>query len=186
MAHAPSPVWPETCEWISFWWRGGIELAGISGPEVRSDLNGRIVRQLAWLLDCQPVTDAARRRMVEALAYTVVHELGQLARSSAGDLAQRVRRFLREHLAEPLRLEDIAAGVSVSKYHLVRKFKRATGQTPMRALAEMRVAAARVLLTQTALGLDDVACHVGLADASHLSHTFRRVAGCTPGSLRRR
>jgi AraC-like DNA-binding protein len=182
--HQPRPVGTAAGEWISLWWHGGLELGRVRGPEVRSDLHGRIGGQLAWLVDLPGGDSESHRRMRDCLAYTIVYELGQLADASAGDLAGRVRRYLRENLSEPIRLEDLADRMGLSKYHFVRKFKQATGQTPMRMLNEMRVDSARTLLTQTDLSLDEIAAHVGLADASHLSHTFRRIADCTPGSLR--
>jgi AraC-like DNA-binding protein len=187
MSHHPRPLGPEAGEWISFWWQGGLELGAIQGPEVRSDVNGRISRQLGWLLDLPAAsTDSGDRTMANCLAYTVVHELGRLREAGAGDLAGKVRRYLRENLSEPMRLDELAGRMGLSKYHFVRKFKQATGQTPMRTLNEMRIDSARTLLTQTDLSLEEIARHVGLADASHLSHTFRRIADCTPGSLRRR
>jgi AraC-like DNA-binding protein len=167
------------------WWAGGLELGRIRGPEVRSDLEGRIVQQMGWLVDLGPAETEADRGMASSLAYTIVYELGRLAEAGGDDLAGRVRRYLRQHLAEPLTLEHLAEQMGLSKFHFIRKFKQSTGQTPMRLLNEMRVDAAKALLTQTELSLEEIARHVGLADASHLSHTFRRVADCTPGSLRR-
>jgi transcriptional regulator GlxA family with amidase domain len=55
----------------------------------------------------------------------------------------------------------------------------------MRLVNQIRIEVAQSLLLQTHLTLDAIAAQVGLADASHLSHLFRRLTGRSPGSLRR-
>ncbi len=185
MPHAPGTRGAEPLVMVVLRWRGGGSLADLSEPDVRPDRQQRIRRQMGWILDIHPSRHEADRRMCEALAHTVVHELGRLQNPAHGDLAERIRRFIRQHLHQPISLDDLAREARLSKYHFARKFKRITGQTPMSLVNQMRVEAARSLILQTDLTLEAVAAQVGLADASHLSHAFRRLTGRTPGSLRR-
>lgn len=55
------------------------------------------------------------------------------------------------HYAEDLTLERLAAEASVSKFHFIRLFRRATGTTPRVRLAHVRLAAARTMLLETDL-----------------------------------
>ena len=165
-------------------WTGGEDLCRISEPEVRRDRLGRLRRQLEWILEIHPSAQPAQQLMVRALAHTVVHELARLADPGPQDLGGRIRRYIRENLHRRLTLDELAAEVGLSKFHFARTFKQATGHTPMHMLGELRVETARSLIIQTAMSLDAIAARVGLADASHLWHLFRRHLKRSPGSFR--
>ena len=52
-------------------------------------------------------------------------------------------------------------------------------------LVAMRVEAARDLILCTTFPLKYIASKSGFADEAHMSHTFNRVVGYSPGKLRR-
>ncbi|WP_306204628.1 helix-turn-helix domain-containing protein [Actinoplanes sp. RD1] len=100
----------------------------------------------------------------------------------------RVRKavaLMRERLADPLTLADLAAAAYLSPYHFVRVFKQATGETPGRHLTRLRVREAARLLdaghTVTA-----VARRCGFSSPSHLSTAFLREFGVRPSHYRLR
>ena len=72
---------------------------------------------------------------------------------------------------------DIAARFS-------RVFKAATGRTLAAHIADRRIERATILLLTTSMRMADIAAVVGFADASHMSRTFRRRRGHTPGDVR--
>ena len=183
--HTPMSEGPERLELIALRWRGGTELACLDAPDIRFDQNQRIRRQLDWILDLYPSQDKADGEMLDALTYTVIHEFGRLQNPATGDLAMRIRTYIRNHLDRRMTLDDLAKEADMSKYHFARTFKEITGQTPMGLVNQMRVEAVQELLLQTDLPLEAIAIEVGLADASHLSHMFRRLTGHSPGALRR-
>ncbi|MEQ0563561.1 AraC family transcriptional regulator [Amycolatopsis sp. NEAU-NG30] len=92
--------------------------------------------------------------------------------------------FLRERLAEPVTLADVAAEVHLSVYHLVRVFRTVTGRTPHRFLTELRVEEAKRLLRETALPLDRIAPRCGFTSAGALSTAFVRHTGVRPSAYR--
>lgn len=92
--------------------------------------------------------------------------------------------YLHAHSAEPVTLADLAVAVGLSRYHLLRLFRRHTGTTPHRYLLGLRVEHARRLLERTDLPVGRVAHRVGFSDQSHLSQHFRRAAGTTPSRYR--
>ncbi len=183
--HAPAAVGGERLETISLLFCGGERLGRLAGPEVRFDRNERLRHQLEWVLDLHPSSGPADRRAVAALAQTALHELGRLANPAAGDLPGRIRRYIRRNLTGRIALDDLAAEAGLSRFHFARTFREATGTTPMRLVSQMRVDAAGDLLRRTDLPLEAIAARVGLADASHLSHLFRRLTGRPPGAVRR-
>ncbi|GAB2847240.1 helix-turn-helix domain-containing protein [Lentzea nigeriaca] len=92
--------------------------------------------------------------------------------------------FLRERLAEPVTLADVADEVHLSVYHLVRVFRAATGQTPHRFLTGLRVEEAKRLLRETDLPLDRIAPRCGFTSPGALSAAFVRHTGIRPSAYR--
>jgi AraC-like DNA-binding protein len=68
----------------------------------------------------------------------------------------------------------------LSRFELVRRFGAQIGLTPHAYQTNLRVARARALL---AAGIPPaaVAAECGFADQPHLTRTFRRAVGVTPG-----
>jgi AraC-like DNA-binding protein len=184
MVHRPVSTAGVAPELLIMQWIGGEDLCQVREPEVRRDRRGRLRRQLEWILELHPSDQADQRAVVASLAHTVVHELGRLADPGSQDLGERIRRYIRENLSRRVTLDELAAEAGLSKYHFARTFKQATGQTPMQMLGQLRVETARSLIIQTDMPLDAIAGRVGLADASHLWHLFRRQLGRSPGSFR--
>lgn len=88
--------------------------------------------------------------------------------------------YLRANLAGQPSLDDLAAQARLSRFHLLRVFRRATGLPPHQYLLNLRVEQARVLLRRGAPPAQ-VAVSVGFADQSHLNRHFKRHVGSTPG-----
>lgn len=92
--------------------------------------------------------------------------------------------FIRQHIAEELKVEQVAAAVDMSPFHFSRVFKRATGRSPHLYITTQRVERAKALLTGTDLALAKVAETVGFQTQSHFTNVFRKFTGLTPQVFR--
>ncbi|MFH8610016.1 helix-turn-helix domain-containing protein [Streptomyces sp. NPDC018029] len=92
--------------------------------------------------------------------------------------------MMRDRLAEPVTLAEIAGEVHLSVYHFVRVFKAATGVTPYRYLTRLRVEEAKRLLRGTDLPIARIAARCGFAGPGTLSATFLRQTGARPSDYR--
>ncbi|MET9251912.1 AraC family transcriptional regulator [Nonomuraea sp. NPDC003709] len=92
--------------------------------------------------------------------------------------------MMRERLADPVTLADIAGEVHLSVFHLVRVFKEATGVTPHRFLTRLRIEEAKRLLRETDLAIAQVAPRCGFASPGALSAAFLRHTGARPSVYR--
>ncbi|MER6469569.1 AraC family transcriptional regulator [Streptomyces collinus] len=101
----------------------------------------------------------------------------------AHHLARAVQDRLADELLEPPSLADLAAGLGLSRYQLLRAFRTAVGIPPYAWLAQHRVHRARGLL-DAGLRPAEAAALVGFADQAHLTRWFRRVLGVTPAAYR--
>jgi AraC family transcriptional regulator len=108
---------------------------------------------------------------------------------TAGRLAprqlRRVTEYIFEHLAETVRLRDLAAITGLSQSQFGRAFKASTGASPHRWQLNARIAKAQQLLLSGALPLAEIALITGFAEQSHFNRVFKDVIGTPPGAWRR-
>lgn len=102
-----------------------------------------------------------------------------------GDVVRAVSEFVDANLDQRISLADMAAAAGLSRFALIREFRRRVGMTPMRFLSTRRVEAARRMLTETQLPLAQIAVECGFADQSHMTTAVKRVTGQTPCAIRR-
>ncbi len=91
-----------------------------------------------------------------------------------------------EHLAEDLRVEDLAQQAGMSRRTFMRSYAAATGSTPARMLESMRLDAARVALESTRRSLKQIARETGFGDAERMRRAFMRQLGVAPADYRAR
>jgi AraC-like DNA-binding protein len=123
-----------------------------------------------------------RTAMIFFLA-DLANELKTLGSSTSRRVPVAIRRAgetLRDRFADDLPLGELARLVGVSKYHLVHLFSREVGLSPHAYRIHLRISRARALIgAGTSPG--QVAAMTGFCDQSHLTRTFKRVVGVTPG-----
>lgn len=97
---------------------------------------------------------------------------------------ERVVRYVREHIAEPITLSDMATAAGMSPMHFAALFRQATGLRPHHYLLEQRILHAKDLMTGTSLPLSDIALSTGFSTQAHFTTVFKRVARTTPRQWR--
>jgi AraC-like DNA-binding protein/mannose-6-phosphate isomerase-like protein (cupin superfamily) len=101
-------------------------------------------------------------------------------------LLRDARAYMEANFAAPLRVADLATQVHLSVRQFTARFKQSFGETPIRYLTRLRVAAAQELLCSSALSVSEVARAVGYENVSHFYRTFVQHAGTSPGRYRSR
>ena len=91
---------------------------------------------------------------------------------------------MKEHLAAPLDLDELARIAAMSKFHLVRIFDEITGTTPHHFLSCLRVQRAKELLLKTDSSITDVCMEVGYNSLGSFSKTFSELVGVGPQEFR--
>jgi len=118
---------------------------------------------------------------VSRLAADVVGDL----RFNDEPLLAEVFDFIERHYGERISLRDVAAAVHLSPGHLTTLIRRRTGRTVQQWITERRMVAARRLLVETDLPVEEVGRRVGYADAVYFVRSFRAVHATTPLRWRR-
>lgn len=104
-----------------------------------------------------------------------------------GDSAiARAQDRLHRNYARPLRFDALAADLGMSPRNFARRFKEATGRTPLDYLQALRVAVAKRLLENGGQTVQEVVHAVGYEDALYFRNLFRRHTGLSPAAYRQR
>lgn len=93
---------------------------------------------------------------------------------------RRARGHLLERWDQPVSLAELSAVAGLTRFELVRRFRDQLGLTPHAFQTNLRIAHARTLL-RAGEPIARVAAECGFADQPHLTRTFRRFVGTTPG-----
>ncbi|MBY3088886.1 helix-turn-helix transcriptional regulator [Rhizobium laguerreae] len=96
-----------------------------------------------------------------------------------------VDSWLRESLDKQVTLDQLAAAAGLSKFHLLRAFKRRYGETPGQRLSRYRLEEGRRLLSSTRQTITVIAFACGYENATHFATAFRRMFGLSPTEYRR-
>jgi len=99
---------------------------------------------------------------------------------------EHTKQFLFENHARSLSLSEIAWEVKLSGEHLCRSFKEETGITVFAYLRNLRIEAAKGLLTSSKLKVTEIAERCGFGSSSVFSRTFLKIVGSTPVEYRKR
>ncbi len=99
---------------------------------------------------------------------------------------RRVEAYVEAHLADLIRIADLAALVDVSLGYFHRAFQATLCKTPLEFINERRVQRAMQYLLRDDAQVASIAYRVGFANPSHFSRVFRQVAGLSPSEYRSR
>ncbi len=94
------------------------------------------------------------------------------------------RDLIEADLGSELSLQKLADTAQVSRFQVIRDFKRTIGLTPSTYIRDRRLRRAFALIGE-GCSLANSAAAAGFADQSHLSRAFRSAYGMTPGMLNR-
>jgi transcriptional regulator GlxA family with amidase domain len=99
---------------------------------------------------------------------------------------RRVRDHLDQHYATPVTLTELAALAGMSKFHLIRTFRTAYGETPIHYLSRRRIERAQNLLRHANLTVTEVCVEVGFSSLGSFSSRFTELVGESPTAYQNR
>ncbi|NWG47399.1 MAG: helix-turn-helix domain-containing protein [Alphaproteobacteria bacterium] len=121
-----------------------------------------------------------------------LHEEGQapyadlsLRQSHADSVVRHAEDFLTRHFAEPHAVAAAVDAVAIPERSFKRRFKAATGSSPMDYVQALRIEAAKALLESGDLPTEEISCRVGYENPAFFRRLFERLTGLTPAEYRR-
>ena len=82
--------------------------------------------------------------------------------------------------------DSLADHVGMSVRNFKRRFKQATGDTPLMYLQRFRIETAKRLLEKSGLGVEEIGGGVGYDDTGFFRELFKRYTGISPNAYRRK
>lgn len=119
-----------------------------------------------------------------ASALAVLEMPEQACENQSSMSATMLRRYLQDHLAQPLSLDHMAEDFGVSKEHLCRVARQVLGTTLLTLAEQIKIDWATVLLHQPEMSIAEVGRRVGYVDGLYFSKVFRKQTGMSPRKWR--
>lgn len=97
-----------------------------------------------------------------------------------------VQRYLEKHLTARTTVVQMAQMAEMVERTFLRRFKKATGDTPLEYLQRLRIEAAKRLFERGETRIEMITIAVGYTDISSFRRLFKQIAGVSPTVYRRR
>jgi transcriptional regulator GlxA family with amidase domain len=156
--------------WTSAGMTAGIDMAlGL----VERDMGADIARATAKMMVVH------HRRAGGQSQHSAMFEL-----DAKSDRVQDALAFARKNLGQSLTVEQLAEAARLSPRQFTRVFRAETGQSPARAVENLRLEAGRYMLEQGRLPVEEIARETGFGDRERMRRSFLRTFGQTPQAIR--
>ena len=173
--------------------RGGFGAEELVAGNTDYFHDGRAIRLVLSIWSACRAPSAAAVLTVDSLLLALVARLLQRLRreiiTSHAPLSDRDLRSIADaveaQIETPLRLDELAMTIGLTRFQFARSFRKKTGQSPRQYVLARRLTRARTLLVEPRMTLTEIAYACGFASQSHMSDTFRAHLGITPGAYRR-
>lgn len=100
------------------------------------------------------------------------------------ELITQIQFWMSTNLSSDLTLQDVASQFGISQRSFTRRFKAANGINAMTYWRQLKIEAAKDLLTSSNLSIQEISFQVGYQDQSHLTKLFKRELSTTPREYR--
>ena len=108
-----------------------------------------------------------------------------LALDAKSDRIQTALAYARQNLKAPLSVRELAEAAHLSPRQFSRVFHAETGVSPAKAVENLRLEAARLMMEQGRHPMEVVASETGFADRERMRRAFLRAFGQPPQAIRR-
>jgi transcriptional regulator GlxA family with amidase domain len=157
--------------WTSAGMTAGIDLALAM---IEKDLGSDVARAVARMLVVY------HRRAGGQSQFSALLEL-----EPKSDRIQSALAYAKRNLDTPLTVGQLAEVAHLSPRQFSRAFRAETGQSPAKAVENLRVEAARLMMEQSRHPIDVIARQTGFADRDRMRRAFLGAFGQPPQAIRR-
>ena len=159
---------------------------------VRAAIEGGLTPDLAYTIGDRYIQSMARCKNTS--------ELTAINHTMYDDFVQRVHQirinhqyskmilscceYIRLHVEDEIKLQEIAKAHGYTEYYLSRKFKQEVGMSVQQYIHTERINRAKFLLSATDLSISQIAEQLHFSSSTHFSSIFRNLTGILPSEYR--
>jgi transcriptional regulator GlxA family with amidase domain len=114
-------------------------------------------------------------------AVCVIHGFWK---NHAGGQVLKAQRWMEENYSQKVSIDDLARDLGISPRQFARRFKHATGETPVAYLQHLRIENAKKRLETTLDTVNEITWHVGYEDINSFRRLFIKHTGLAPREFR--
>lgn len=151
--------------------------------EFRFKVTGRLQRTLAGLIE-ELNAPYPQDHTISLLIHTMFCNMIDQNALTLSPPVENAIFFMNSHYGDSIQIGEIADHVSLSRFYFSRLFRKETGRSPNEYLADIRINAAREMLTERTLSIAEIAEQCGFTNTSHFTRFFREKTGQTPAAFR--
>jgi len=96
----------------------------------------------------------------------------------------RAQDLIESNFTGAISMQDLARQVGISPRHFIRRFKKATDETPLSYLQQIRIEKAKNYLETTSVSVDKITQEIGYENSSSFRKLFREATGLSPSEYR--
>ena len=151
----------------------------LSGGEERAEIAGgidRIIRHLEEYKACRAKGGAAVLNLLCAIDRGSRRE-ENISLSGEAVYAVRAKRYIQQHIHEPITQRNIAAHLGITSGYLCSVFQHAEGMTVMRYVNRTKLSRMKALMENERIRLSEAAAIYGYADANYVSRLYKSLFG---------
>lgn len=154
--------------------RGGMDLAD------SMKLSDSYIQKIEHLQSLEQIYNIAFHAVKE---YTSQVAKARLTNNQT-ELVRQVNSYIRHHISDNIKTEDIAKHLYLSRSHLSTKFKKESGVPLNEYITLVKISEARHLLAYTDKNLQLISSYLGYSSQSYFCNTFKKYVGKTPTDYR--
>lgn len=99
-------------------------------------------------------------------------------------LVSKIKGFLREHLTQKIRIEDICSAFGYSKTYLSQLFKNQCGVSLMTYYNQKKIDYAKKLIAENSFTFTQISNLLSFDNPQYFARVFKRITGQTPSEFR--
>lgn len=118
---------------------------------------------------------------------TVIESIKSLKATTRKEIISRLLvalDYMHSNFTKEITIDDIANVAMLSKFHFLRTFKEAFGQTPHQYLTKIRLQKSKELLKQTSWSVAEIATYLGYQQANSFTRLFSKTFELSPVAFR--
>ena len=149
-----------------------------SALDTIADESERFVQFLKFMYVLYELSVSDDARVLASSSFS--HE----ERSAESTRVQKVKQYINDHYAEPIKLADMADLVGMSPVAFSRFFRQRTGRTLSDYIIDIRLGYAARMLVDSAKNISEICYECGFNNLSNFNRTFKAKRKYTPRDFR--
>ena len=132
-------------------------------------------------------SETASSAVVDAVRNSqLAYDLARSKKYHQDEDVLAIQAWLEEHYSESINLESLSDQFNMSTRTFKRRFKLATGETPLAYLQSLRIEGAKKKLELSTESIEKISEQIGYEDMAFFSKLFKRLTGLSPTQYRKK